>query len=158
MRFDKELERNWMKNITKFVIVFLLVVIVGGVIILKKGQKDNTNQKIEASQKENLVVQEEKHTLPRLLDLGAGKCIPCKMMAPILEELKEDYKAQFEVVFIDVWEHPDETKKYNIKLIPTQIFYDDKGNELYRHEGFLSKEDILAKWDELGIDLTLLRE
>ena len=59
--------------------------------------------------------------LPRLLDLGAGKCIPCKMMAPILEELKKEYAGRMTVEFIDVWVNPDAGKAYGIELIPTQI-------------------------------------
>ena len=91
--------------------------------------------------------------LPRLVDLGAGKCIPCKMMAPILEELKKTYAGKLDVQFIDVWVNPDEAPKYGIKIIPTQIFYDAAGKELFRHEGFFPKEDILAKWKELGVEL-----
>ncbi|MBI1361539.1 MAG: thioredoxin fold domain-containing protein [Alphaproteobacteria bacterium] len=90
--------------------------------------------------------------LPRLVDLGAGKCIPCKMMKPILDELKRDYASQFKTEFIDVWESPDEGKKYGIEMIPTQIFYDAEGKELFRHTGFFGKEDILAKWKELGVN------
>lgn len=89
--------------------------------------------------------------LPRLVDLGAGKCIPCKQMKPVLDELKRDYADQFETVFIDVWEKRDEGKKYGIRLIPTQIFYDATGKERFRHEGFMAKKDILAKWRELGV-------
>ncbi len=89
--------------------------------------------------------------LPRLVDLGAGKCMPCKLMAPILEDLQKSQSNKFEVQFIDVWENPDAGKKYGIKLIPTQIFYDATGKELFRHEGFFGKEDILAKWQELEI-------
>ena len=91
--------------------------------------------------------------LPKLLDLGATKCIPCKMMAPILEELKREYEGRLEVEFIDVWENPNEAKKYGIKLIPTQIFFDSSGKELFRHEGFFSREDILSKFAELKIEL-----
>jgi thioredoxin 1 len=91
--------------------------------------------------------------LPRLLDLGAGKCIPCKKMAPILEELKEEYAGSLEVVFIDVWQDHSAGEKYGIRSIPTQIFYDPSGKELFRHEGFFAKEDILAKWKELGVDV-----
>jgi len=90
---------------------------------------------------------------PRLVDLGATKCIPCKMMAPILKQLKKDYAGRLEVEFIDVWENPDAAKAYDIRLIPTQIFYNADGKELFRHEGFFDKEDILAKWKELGVDL-----
>ena len=91
--------------------------------------------------------------LPRLVDLGADKCIPCKMMAPILDELKAAYAGQFDVEFIDVWKNPDAGKSYGIRSIPTQIFYDAGGKELFRNEGFFPKEDILAKWKELGVEL-----
>jgi len=91
--------------------------------------------------------------LPKLLDLGAGKCIPCKMMAPILEQMKTEYAGTLEVEFIDVWKNPDAGKQYKIEVIPTQIFYDATGKELFRHIGFFAKEDILAKWKELGVDL-----
>ena len=90
--------------------------------------------------------------IPKLVDLGADKCIPCKMMTPILEELKKDYADKLEVVFIDVWKNSDEGGKYKIRVIPTQIFYDPKGKELFRHEGYFAKEDILAKWKELGYE------
>lgn len=89
--------------------------------------------------------------LPRLVDLGASKCIPCKMMKPILDELARDYADQFETVFIDVWENREEGKRYGIRMIPTQIFYDATGKERFRHEGFYSKADILKKWNELGV-------
>ena len=91
--------------------------------------------------------------LPRLVDLGASKCIPCKLMAPILEDLKKSYEDRMDVEFIDVWKSPDSGKEYGVKIIPTQIFYSAEGKELFRHEGFLGKEDILAKWKELGVDI-----
>lgn len=90
--------------------------------------------------------------LPRLVDLGAGKCIPCKKMAPILEALKKEYAGRFDVEFIDVWENPRAGNLYRIRMIPTQIFYDSSGKELFRHEGFYGREDILNKWKELGVD------
>ena len=83
--------------------------------------------------------------LPRLVDLGADKCIPCKMMAPILEELKKEYAGRMNVEFIDVWENPDAGKHYGIEVIPTQIFYDADGKELFRHVGFFAREDILKQ-------------
>ncbi len=94
-----------------------------------------------------------KAALPRLVDLGAGKCIPCKKLAPILEELQKEYAGRMEVEFIDVWKDPDAGKAYGIEMIPTQIFYDASGKELDRHTGFMGKEDILAKWKELGVEL-----
>ncbi len=91
--------------------------------------------------------------LPRLVDLGAEKCIPCKMMAPILDELRNEYKGKLDVVFIDVNKNPNAIQEYEIDLIPTQIFYDASGNELFRHVGFFSKEEILDKWKEFGVEL-----
>lgn len=91
--------------------------------------------------------------IPRLIDLGAGKCIPCKAMAPILEQLRVDYAGRLEVRFIDVWQKPEEAQPYGIQMIPTQIFYGADGRELARHEGFISCEDILAKWKSLGVEL-----
>ena len=98
-----------------------------------------------------------KAALPRLVDLGADKCIPCKMMMPVLADLKTNYVGQLEVEFIDVWKNPDAGKTYKISLIPTQIFFDAKGKELFRHEGFFGKADILAKWKELGVELGNLK-
>lgn len=92
--------------------------------------------------------------LPRLVDLGAGKCIPCKAMKPILEDLKANYAEAFKTEFIDVWENRAAAEQHRINLIPTQIFFSADGRELFRHEGFFSKEDILAKWKELGVGLT----
>jgi thioredoxin 1 len=91
--------------------------------------------------------------LPRLVDLGASKCIPCKMMAPILEDLKTSCKGRMDVEFIDVWKSPDSGREYGVKIIPTQVFFSADGQELFRHEGFFGKEEILAKWKELGVDL-----
>ena len=93
-------------------------------------------------------------TLPRLLDLGADKCIPCKMMAPILDELKVEYAEAFAVEFIDVWKNPDAAQPYKVKVIPTQIFFSPDGKELFRHEGFFGREEILAKWRELGVEVS----
>ena len=89
--------------------------------------------------------------VPRLVDVGAGKCIPCKAMAPILQELRAQYAGRMEVVFVDVWEDPDAGQPYGIRMIPTQIFYGRDGRELARHEGFMSKEEILAQWRALGL-------
>ncbi len=91
--------------------------------------------------------------LPRLLDLGAGKCIPCKAMAPILEELKVEYAGRMEVQFIDVWKDPDAAKAFGVRIIPTQIFYGPDGTEMARHQGFMDRDAILAQWKALGVGL-----
>jgi thioredoxin 1 len=91
--------------------------------------------------------------LPVLIDIGAGTCIPCKLMAPILEGLKKELEGRLVVQFLDLNKLPDVARVYRIRVMPTQIFYDASGKELFRHEGFYSKEDILTKWKEFGVDL-----
>lgn len=153
-----------MTKFGKIIIVVALVAAVALVITIKRTTKSqNTKQQFKRpSVVETAVTVGSNNTtttpqltkvLPRLVDLGAGKCIPCKMMAPILEELKSEYEGVLKVEFIDVWENPEAGKEYGIRLIPTQIFYDSTGRELFRHEGFFSKEDILAKWKGLGVEL-----
>jgi len=75
------------------------------------------------------------------------------MMAPILEELKKENIGRLVVEVLDVHENPDLITKYNVSVIPTQIFYSASGAELFRHEGFYPKEEITAKWKELGVEL-----
>ncbi len=137
----------------------VLALAVAWVLVMKNvGQKETsttpaasiTPPRVEVTSP-NAVTQAK--ALPRLVDLGAGKCIPCKMMAPILEDLKTTLVGKLDVQFIDVWQNPDAGKKYGINVIPTQIFYDAQGKELFRHEGFFGKDDILAKWKEFGVDL-----
>ncbi len=86
-----------------------------------------------------------------MVDIGAKKCIPCKMMAPIMEELEREYKDRAAIIFIDVWENPGEGPKFGIQLIPTQIFYDAGGKEVLRHEGFMEKAAIVAELEKLGV-------
>ena len=91
-------------------------------------------------------------SLPRLVDVGADKCIPCIKMAPILDKLRDDFTARMDVVFIDAWKNKAEAATYGVRMIPTQIFYAADGTELYRHTGFFGREEILGKWLELGYD------
>ncbi len=85
-----------------------------------------------------------------MIDLGATECIPCKMMAPILKELEREYAGVADIVFIDVWKNPAEGRKYGIQTIPTQIFFDSDGNEVFRHVGFLDKKPIVEILTRLG--------
>jgi thioredoxin 1 len=136
-------------KVWKITIVVVLAAVVAIVIINKQmGPSPGTDADKGAAQ-----VSQPAAGLPRLVDLGSTTCIPCKMMAPILEELKKEYEGRLQVEFVDVMANPDAGRSYQISLIPTQIFFDASGKERFRHEGFFAKEDILAKWKELGVDL-----
>lgn len=168
-----------MRNLWKVIIVLLLVSSVIAVVWLKNAENKNqpisvevkpvevieektqeVNRSVKSAEPNNaplvmtVEVVEPVKKLPRLVDLGADKCIPCKMMKPVLEELNTEYKGKLQVEFYDVWKNPAPGQQYGIRVIPTQIFLSPNGKELFRHEGFFSKEDILAKWKKLGFDLS----
>ena len=125
-----------MNKLSRFTLATILLVAFGTMLASAQINSPATNNAAAATP--------AKQPLPKLLDLGANKCIPCKAMAPILEELKKEYAGKLEVEFIDVWKNPDAGKPYGIQMIPTQIFFDAGGKELFRHTGFFGKDDILA--------------
>ena len=86
-----------------------------------------------------------------MIDLGAKKCIPCKMMAPIMEKMEKKYDGKAAIVFIDVWEHREQAERFGIRGIPTQIFYDADGKEVARHVGFMPEEAIVETLSRLGV-------
>jgi thioredoxin 1 len=86
-----------------------------------------------------------------MVDLGAKKCIPCKMMAPILSKLEKAYAGRAAIVFLDVWEDPKPAHRFGIRGIPTQIFFDKEGKEVFRHLGFLSEEEIVRRLKDMGV-------
>jgi thioredoxin 1 len=89
-----------------------------------------------------------------MIDLGAKSCIPCKMMAPILEKLEKVYDGKAAIVFIDVWKHRGQAKRFRIRAIPTQIFFDQQGKEVYRHVGFMSEKAIVNQLKKMGVVLS----
>ncbi len=89
--------------------------------------------------------------LPKLLDFGANKCIPCKKMAPILQELTEEYNGRVIIKIMEVYQEQELTRVNGIRLIPTQIFFDSKNKEVFRHEGFMDKEQIKKVFEKMGV-------
>jgi len=88
---------------------------------------------------------------PTLVDFGAGFCIPCKRMKPILDSLRTEYNGRANVIFVDIKEERDMPDKYRIQIMPTQVFFDAKGNEVKRHMGFMDKPEIIAEFKALGV-------
>ncbi len=86
-----------------------------------------------------------------MIDLGADSCVPCKMMAPIIEELKREYAGRADIIFYDVWKDPAPAKQHGIRAIPTQIFLDREGREVHRHVGFMDKKTIIEILTRLGV-------
>jgi thioredoxin 1 len=90
--------------------------------------------------------------LPTLAEFGRGVCVPCKAMKPILEELATEYEGKLNVVIVEIDDHMDQVRQYEIMVIPTQIFFDSKGNEVIRHMGFWPKEEIIAQLKKMGVE------
>ena len=86
-----------------------------------------------------------------MIDLGADKCVPCKMMAPIMAKLEKAYEGKAAIVFIDVWKHNEQAGRFGIRAIPTQIFYDETGREVYRHVGFMGEKEIVKQLGKMGV-------
>jgi thioredoxin 1 len=113
--------------------------------------------------------------LPVIIDYGADSCIPCKEMAPILEELNRDLAGKAIILFVDVWKYRNLAAGVPIQVIPTQVFFDATGkpfvppgnfpiqfnNYLVRdtnehvfttHEGGLDKSQLMAILAAMGMD------
>jgi thioredoxin 1 len=86
-----------------------------------------------------------------MIDLGAEDCVPCKMMAPILKDLKQAYHGRADIIFIDVWKNRQAAQTYGIRAIPTQIFFNEKGEEVSRHIGFMDRETIIKTLSGMGV-------
>ena len=88
---------------------------------------------------------------PFFVDFGANSCIPCRQMRPILKEVDKEYAGKTKALIIDVYKYQDLAREYKIQLIPTLIFFDSKGKEVFRHVGVLDKKTIVAKLKEIGM-------
>lgn len=86
-----------------------------------------------------------------MIDLGAKSCIPCKMMAPILEKMEKVYKNKAAIIFIDVWKNRNQARRFGIRSIPTQVFFDKDGREVYRHVGFMNEKAIISQLKKMGV-------
>jgi thioredoxin 1 len=131
-----------MKNLTRILIVTFLLLFTP----LFFSQTSFSQSSVERIPKDIAKV-----PLPKLLDFGRGQCIPCKAMAPVLKELSEEYKDRVIIKIIEIDQEPNLTRANRIRLIPTQIFFDAKNQEVLRHEGFMGKDDIKKVFQKMGV-------
>ena len=85
------------------------------------------------------------------IELGSVKCIPCKAIQPVMKAIEEEFGDQIKVIFYDVWEDESWAKKYDIRVIPTQVFLDENGVEFHRHQGFYPQTEIEKLLIEKGL-------
>jgi len=86
-----------------------------------------------------------------MVDLGSDTCIPCKLMAPIMEKVEKKYRGKAAVILIDVRKNQEPAKRFGIRAIPTQIFFNKQGKEAYRHAGFMSEAEIDRVFRSMGV-------
>ena len=137
----------------KLAILAILVIAIVSAVTLKNSGTASTDRPPGTPTTETAAGGTATTGLPRLLELGSDSCRPCQMMQPILAELRTEYPGKLQVDFIDVWKDESAGQRYGVQAIPTQIFFDEKGKEVFRHVGFYPKDEILAKFKELKISL-----
>ena len=131
----------------KSAIKFLLLAFLAMTLTTRCGAADAGGEK----QKQTAVVRE--NILVTFVELGSVRCIPCKMMQPIIKEIEKEYAGQVKVVFHDVWTPEGEpfASSFKIRVIPTQVFLDKDGKEYFRHEGFFPKDELIKVLQEKGV-------
>ena len=78
-----------------------------------------------------------------LVDFFATWCQPCKMMHPVLEQVKATLGDKIRIIKVDIDKHNDTAAAYGIQSVPTLMLF-RKGEMLYRQSGAMSKADLLA--------------
>ena len=117
-----------MKTKSSLVLIVSITILVSCILSAQSKEKKNSTIKSKVT----------------FIELGSVNCIPCKQMQPVMKAIEERYGEQVKVIFYDVWtkEQRPYAEKYGIKLIPTQVFLDEKGKEFFRHEGFYPEKEI----------------
>jgi len=131
-----------LSNSARIAIVVVVAVAVSAVIAAKTGPRPAT-----------AVSPEVVSGLPTLVELGSTTCVPCQMMEEVLDELRDGYQERLNVQFVNVHADPDTAQAYGVRVIPTQVFLDAQGNEVFRHEGYFPTEDILKAFSDHGVVL-----
>ena len=87
---------------------------------------------------------------PVLVDFGSNKCIPCRQLRPILKDVAQEFSGKGQVLIIDVFQHQALAREHRIHLIPTLVFFDAQGKEIFRRSGVWDKDSIARKLSEAG--------
>ena len=142
-----------MKKLTIILILLIFSTQLGSQISGDQASDPKPEQKTKSE--DNLIVSDAQLDFSKykvtFIELGADRCIPCKAMQPVMREIAQEYKGTIQVVFYDVWKTPEYAKSYGVQLIPTQVFIDKNGEEIFRHVGFYAKDEIIKMLKEKRI-------
>ena len=88
---------------------------------------------------------------PTLAIFSAASCCGPDKMIPVKQALDKNYNSKINIVYIEPRKEQILAARYGIRSIPSQIIFDSKGKEYFRHSGFFSEQDIISKLSELGV-------
>jgi thioredoxin 1 len=156
---DKLIRGEFVMKYLKIVEIFIGVLIISGTLGIngfKQAEVVDPGKKAVSKKQEikkEPLAQKKSAIKVTFIELGSVNCIPCRMMQPIMEDIKKEYKEQVEVVFYDVWTEAGRPlgEKYKIRAIPTQVFLDKNGTEYFRHVGFFPKEELVKVLKQQGV-------
>jgi len=131
-------------------IILAALALWGSGFALESSSSQNAETKSLVLVTDSLDIDFSKH-LVTFIELGADRCIPCKAMQPIMKEIAAEFEGQVQVVFYDVWKNPEPGRQYRIQLIPTQVFIDKNGKEIFRHVGLFPKDELVAFLKKQGV-------
>ncbi len=86
-----------------------------------------------------------------IVEFGGEHCIPCRAMQPILQKLRDELAGKVEIRNFWVQEHPPVARQYRVMVIPTQVVFNPKGEEVFRHMGYYPLEEFRAALAEKGL-------
>ena len=128
------------------IVAVLTIALFIGVACSQEGKKAQVGKDKQSFKKDGA-------PLVTFVELGSVRCIPCKKMQPIMKEIEQEYAGKVKVVFHDVWTEAGKpySKKYGIRVIPTQVFLDRDGTEYFRHEGYFPKDELVKVLKQKGV-------
>lgn len=133
------------------IVLAIAIVAIGVVFVIKERQEPPAE--LDPSAGDNALDRVLGQGKPVIADFGRDTCIPCKKMAPILEELAREYRGKAHILVLDLSEPVNQklARRYRVTAIPTQVFFDSQGNQVDVHIGFMPKKEIVRKLEELGV-------
>ena len=169
--------KNKRRNLAlKIIIPIVVVAVIAGIWFFKTNEKpqETANADFSLTASEIDLEKLKSYGLPIIIDFGADSCIPCKEMAPVLKKLNKEWQGKVIVTFVDVWKYPNAAADFPLQVIPTQFFFNAKGNpyvpsdpegmqmimyslkdtqeHVYTaHQGGLTEEQFRAIFKEMGI-------
>lgn len=126
------IENSSKKKIAKFLVPLVFILIIAGIWLTKDAKKDvpgtenNPDFALHAGKDFDLAALKA-YGLPIIIDFGADYCQPCKEMAPILEEINREMRGKAIIKFVDTEKYYSIAENYPLRVIPTQVFYDEDG-------------------------------